>query len=93
MTKGANVTLMVADMDRLVRFYVETLGLKLQSRYRNEFAQVTDPGTTIALHPAKGTASPPDERVSIGFSVDGLDQAMTELKARGTIQTRRKLNC
>src|SRR5438445_5499476 len=84
MIKEANVTLMVADMDRAVQFYVETLGLKLRNRYGNEFAQVTAPGTTIALHPvSKGTESAPPVRISIGFSVDHLDGVMSELKAKG----------
>jgi len=85
MIKEANVTLMVTDIDRAVHFYVETLGLKLRNRYGNEFAQVTAPGTTIALHPIsdQGPNSAPPERISIGFSVDHLDGVMSELKAKG----------
>ncbi len=76
---------MVADMERSVRFYVDTLGLKLRNRYGNEFAQVLAPGTVIALHPVSKEASivNPSDRMSIGFGVDHLDGVMAELKKKG----------
>ena len=57
MYKSGNVTLMVADMDRAVGFYVEKLGLELKVRYGNEWAEVA-PGITLGLHQARGTYRP-----------------------------------
>ena len=49
--KNANVTLMVRDFEKSLQFYTETLGLRLQNRWKNEFAEVEGPGLTIGLHP------------------------------------------
>jgi catechol 2,3-dioxygenase-like lactoylglutathione lyase family enzyme len=81
-----NVTLMVADMDRAVRFYTEGLGLELGYRAGNEWAQVSGPGLTIGLHPAGDHFShqqAPDGRISIGFQVPKVDEAITQLRDRG----------
>jgi len=83
MIKEANVTLMVNDMERAVRYYTETLGLKLKVRYGEHFAQVEAPGTIIALHPKSGPKPGGFESISIGFAVDDLDRTMGELKAKG----------
>ena len=85
MIKDANVTVMVSDMEKAVQFYTNTLGLKLKSRYGNEFAQVMAPGTTIALHPISQNGPKPghSDAISIGFAVDDLDKAIAELKGKG----------
>jgi catechol 2,3-dioxygenase-like lactoylglutathione lyase family enzyme len=85
MIKEANVTLMVSDMERAVRFYTDSLGLKLKTRYGDQFAQVEAPGTIIALHPSNKDGPQPgkSESISIGFAVDNLDAAMSELKDKG----------
>jgi len=76
---------MVSDMDKAVKFYVETLGLKVKARYGKHFAQVQAPGLVIALHPAIKQGPPPgtDGSISIGFLVDNLDGSMHELEAKG----------
>ena len=81
----ANTTLMVSDMERAVRFYTDILGLKLKARYGGQFAQVEAPGIIVALHHAtKGGPQPGgSEGISIGFSVDNLDETMVELKGKG----------
>ena len=38
--KSCNITVMVADMDNAVRFYTETLGLKLEKQYENHYAEI-----------------------------------------------------
>lgn len=80
--KSGNVTVLVADMDRAVKFYTETLGLKLKSRYASFWAEVEAPGITIALHPTsertKGSGN-----LSIGFSVDDIKQVTDELGKKG----------
>jgi predicted enzyme related to lactoylglutathione lyase len=84
MISGGNTTLMVADFDRAVRFYTETLGLKLKNRFGNEWAEVETPGLTIGLHPAReGTPSGGASHISIGLGVDDLDAAVSELRQRG----------
>jgi catechol 2,3-dioxygenase-like lactoylglutathione lyase family enzyme len=85
MFKDANVTVMVSNMDRAVNFYVETLGLKLKSRYGDYFAQVEAPGTTIALHPSSKNGPQPgkSESLSIGLGVDNLESAMATLRDKG----------
>src|SRR5262249_26868336 len=40
MIHGGNATVYVSDMDRSVRFYTETLGLKLKHRFGNHWAEV-----------------------------------------------------
>ena len=86
--KEANVTLMISDMNRSVKFYVETLGLRLKTRYGDYFAQIQAPGTIIALHPSSKT-NPimKGGSTSIGFSVDDLDKVIQELKAKGVMFT------
>jgi catechol 2,3-dioxygenase-like lactoylglutathione lyase family enzyme len=81
----ANVTVMISDMDRSIKFYVETLGLKLTARYGNHFAQIDAMGTTIALHPSSKNGSQPgkSESLSIGLGVVNLENTMTLLKEKG----------
>ena len=74
------VTILVRDMDEAVAFYTSIVGFELKSRYGNEFAAVQGPGITIGLHPANGSQS---GKVSIGLSVDSLEEAMTALSGRG----------
>lgn len=50
---GAAVSVYISNMDRAVKFYTEALGLTLQTRIGNEWAEVaTDDGFVIGLHPA-----------------------------------------
>jgi catechol 2,3-dioxygenase-like lactoylglutathione lyase family enzyme len=85
MFKEANVTVMVSNMDRSVKFFVETLGLKLKSRYGDHFAQVEAPGVTIALHPSIKNGPQPgkSESLSIGLGVDDLESAVASLRSKG----------
>ena len=57
MIQGGNATIYVSDMDRAVGFYTSTLGLKLQFRAGNHWAQVdAGKGLQIGLTPAVRTA-------------------------------------
>ena len=78
---------MVSDMDRSVRFYRDTLGLKLrfQSPDWTEFEMGS---TTLALHGGGVPAPPPGKeqyagRASIGFNVENVDKTFEELKSKG----------
>jgi catechol 2,3-dioxygenase-like lactoylglutathione lyase family enzyme len=79
----SQVTLMVPDMDEAVRFYTETLGLRLKTRYGNEFAVVEAPGLTIGLHPQPTAPTAQAQSMSIGLVIESLEAAMAQLSARG----------
>ncbi|MEC0240661.1 VOC family protein [Paenibacillus dokdonensis] len=86
MFKSANVTVMVTDLKKAVKYYVETLGLKLQHEMDGHFAQVEAPGLMIGLlHLAGEHGSQPETSgsMSIGFEVEDLESAIETLKSRG----------
>ena len=85
---GGLPTIYVSDMDASVRFYTDTLGLKLLERYGNHWASVDGGhGLTIGLHPA--SAENPAGRVgsiSIGFQTSApITEAVATLKGRGVV--------
>src|SRR3954451_18687171 len=86
MFSSGNVTLYVSDMDRAVRFYSETLGLRLAYRFGNHWAAVeAGKGLTIGLHPE--SAEMPAGRVgsmAIGLELEGsIHDAVASLSAKG----------
>ena len=84
MFQQCNVTVMVADMDRAIAFYTQSLGLPLGFRAGNEWAQVDAPGLTIGLHPARESLpATAGSRMSIGFGVHDLVGTITQLRQRG----------
>lgn len=85
MFSSGNITVFVADMDRAVRFYTETLGLKLAYRFGNEWASVeAGKGLTIGLHPASAGSPKGRGGMAIGLELTGaLDDAMRRLEAKG----------
>jgi catechol 2,3-dioxygenase-like lactoylglutathione lyase family enzyme len=86
MFSSGNVTVCVSDMDRAVRFYSETLGLKLQYRFGDHWASVeAGRGLTIGLHPASPD-TPAGQRgsMSIGLELSGsIHDAVRDLEAKG----------
>lgn len=81
---GGNLTIMVNDMERSIRFYTEALGLPLKFRAGNEWAEVTAPDVAIGLHPAGGHApTGAGGGMSLGFQVADIEAAIDALKARG----------
>ena len=86
MFRSGNVTIYVSNMDQAVRFYSETLGLKLAYRFGDHWASVeAGRGLTIGLHPA--SADNPAGRagsMAIGLELDGrLEEAVKKLESRG----------
>jgi catechol 2,3-dioxygenase-like lactoylglutathione lyase family enzyme len=73
---GGNATLIVSDLDRAVRFYVETLGFKLRVREDGDVWAEVDggDGVVLGLHPASGHAHAPKPgahgSISIGLEVN-----------------------
>jgi catechol 2,3-dioxygenase-like lactoylglutathione lyase family enzyme len=86
MFSGGNVTVYVSNMDRAVRFYSETLGLKLAYRFGDHWASIeAGTGLTIGLHPASAE-SPAGRKgsMAIGLQLNGsLRDAVGALKAKG----------
>jgi catechol 2,3-dioxygenase-like lactoylglutathione lyase family enzyme len=84
---GGNVILMVADIDRAVRFYTETVGLALMFRSGAKWAEVQAPGLTIGLHlaPQPDGRSGPETSISIGLEVKEMDPAVKTLTDRGVL--------
>jgi lactoylglutathione lyase len=70
----------VADMDRAVKFYRDTLGLplKFESPGWSEFATGE---TRLALHPASGKN--PAGAVELGFTVVDVEKFHSEMIAKG----------
>jgi catechol 2,3-dioxygenase-like lactoylglutathione lyase family enzyme len=73
MISRGNATIVVADMDRSIRFYTEVLGLKLTNRFGDDWATVSaGEGLTIGIHPASANYPNPGTKgavVSIKGSV------------------------
>jgi catechol 2,3-dioxygenase-like lactoylglutathione lyase family enzyme len=88
--REGNVTVVVANLDRSIRFYTETLGLRLRYRAGEEWAEIMGPGLIIGLVPVHELEESlrPDlgrapARLSIGFIVDKLEVAQHTLEMRG----------
>src|SRR5262245_37492483 len=85
---GGLPTIYVSDMDASVRFYTETLGLRLLERHGHHWASVDGGhGLTIGLHPA--SAANPAGRagsIAIGFQTSApIAEAVATLKGRGVV--------
>src|SRR5436190_22409943 len=86
MFSSGNVTVYVSNMDRAVRFYSETLGLKLAYRFGDHWASLeVGKGLTIGLHPASDEL-PAGRKgsMNIGLELSGsIHEAMKVLEAKG----------
>lgn len=87
------VVLVVADLDRAVRFYTEALGLPLGHR-SGPYAQLATGVTRVALYERQAMAStlglealrspePDAPAFELGFKVDDVDAAYAELVEAG----------
>jgi len=85
MFSSGNVTVFVSNMDTAVRFYTETLGLKLAYRFGDHWASVeVGKGLTIGLHPMSAESPKGHGGMAIGLELTGkLDDAMRRLEAKG----------
>ncbi len=79
MISGGNATLYVADMDRAVRFYTETLGFKVLHRAGNGWAAVdAGGGLVLGLHAARPGGIAPGTAGSISIGLD-VNQPIAEV--------------
>ncbi len=84
MFTDGNVTIMVADMNRAVEFYTQTLGLELRERFGDGWAMIQGPGVRIGLHGGRTSEAAADEpNISIGLAVEKLEPALETLRQRG----------
>jgi catechol 2,3-dioxygenase-like lactoylglutathione lyase family enzyme len=90
MFSSGNVTILVSNMDRAVRFYTEVLGLKLAYRFGDHWASVeVGKGLTIGLHPGAAEGAAGDPKVtkggmSIGLELSGrIEDAVKKLESAG----------
>jgi predicted enzyme related to lactoylglutathione lyase len=75
----------VADLDRSIRFYEEVLGFKVRERRDDlQFAHVTTnvPGLELGLNQVAGPVPRPTGMV-LNFSVEDVDAGRRALEARG----------
>ncbi len=85
---GGSATVFVSHMSRSVRFYSETLGLKLLYRAGDHFAMIDAGGFKIGLHPPGRYHAPPGTRgcVQIGLRVAApIRQVIAALESRGVV--------
>jgi predicted enzyme related to lactoylglutathione lyase len=73
----------VADMDRAVAFYRDVLGLKLLRQDSGNWAEFDAGGERFALHALGAGQTISQGGATAVFSVDDLDEASSELSARG----------
>jgi predicted enzyme related to lactoylglutathione lyase len=87
MISGGNATIIVADMDRSIRFYTEILNLKLTNRFGNDWATVSaGEGLTIGIHPASAKYPAPGTKgaIILGLDIDvPIEIAISRLTQRG----------
>ena len=70
-------------MNRAIKFYTDSLGLKLVSNYGGEFAVIESNGLRIGLHPGKKAPASTSRDVSLGFQVDDMTSAKKTLESKG----------
>lgn len=90
MITGGNVTVLVSDFERAIRFYTEVLGLTLASRHGDDFATVKAGAFTIGLYPGSSLYPPPGTKggMMIGIEVDeALEDMVPKLAAKGVTFT------
>jgi len=81
---GSNVTIMVASMANAVKFYTDTLGLKLIVRHSSHWAEIQAGKLTIGLHPrVKKKQVIQGNNMTIGLQVDNIQKAMKVLEKKG----------
>ena len=89
MISGGNATLIVSDLDRAVRFYVETLGFKLRAREPSRWAEVDGgDGLVLGLRPASASGPKPGAHgsISIGLAVNQpIAEVVSVLSNRGIV--------
>ena len=83
---GGHAIVYVSNMDAAIRFYADTLGLRLTNRFEDKFATVEAGRLVIALHPQTPLTPVPGTKgsVTLGLVVDEpIDTVLSRLAQRG----------
>ena len=83
---GGHAIVYVSNMDAGVRFYTQTLGMKLTFRHEDKFATAEVGDLLLAIHPRTPFAPPPGTKGSVvlGLSIDEpIDRVVSRLAAHG----------
>jgi catechol 2,3-dioxygenase-like lactoylglutathione lyase family enzyme len=86
MISGGNATVYVSDIDAAIRFYTESLGLKLTNRFGGKWATIeagpsywttaeVGAGLVLGLHPGSPKHPAPGTRGAVGFGFE-TDEAI-----------------
>lgn len=77
---NSNITINILDLDNSISFY-KSLGLELQNRWGNFYAQMKAPNLLIGLHPTEEAKLLGNSgNISIGFTADDLNHSKSMLK-------------
>jgi len=79
----SNVTIMVKDMGKAIKFY-ESIGFTIKQRWDNHYAMLSATGITLGIHPADSKAVS-SGTVSIGFMIDDINDAIKLLETNNII--------
>src|SRR5262245_36465325 len=86
MIRGGNASIYVTKMDLAIRFYTETLGLRLITRIDDEWAELdAGNGMVVGLHPANPptTATPGTSgAINVEFRVDDSLEVVVDLLSK-----------
>jgi catechol 2,3-dioxygenase-like lactoylglutathione lyase family enzyme len=87
LTSGGGPTIFVSDVEKAVRFYTETLGLRVLYQAGPHFAMIdAGNGMQIGLHPPAKNAGAPGTRGSIQVALNvtqPIEEVVRELQGRG----------
>jgi catechol 2,3-dioxygenase-like lactoylglutathione lyase family enzyme len=90
---GGHAIVYVSDMDAAIRFYADTLGLKLTYRFEDKFATIeAGRNLLLAVHPKTPNTPDPGTKgsVTLGLVVDEpIDTVVSRLAQRGVRVTGR----
>ena len=79
----ATVVIYAKDLERMVRFYRDVLGLKVEQQTEHYVELRAGGGADIALHAGREGDFRNDRHWFIEFRVEDIEGAMQELHARG----------
>jgi catechol 2,3-dioxygenase-like lactoylglutathione lyase family enzyme len=85
-TMGGHAIVYVSNMDAAIRFYTETLGLKLTFRYEDKIAGVEAGRLVVALHPKTPNTPDPGTKgaMLLGLQTDEpIERVVARLAGRG----------
>ena len=82
MAKIRHIVFHTTDVERLVKFYVEVMGLKVKHRAENGGVSLTDGYLDLSIHTNKIDGKPSGFN-HFGFEVEDNDEVVERFKAKG----------